>query len=43
MVEEKKTECLKEQGVKDKNEPCSPEQIKKCHGSEDNHPCESKK
>ncbi len=42
MTEEKKTDCLKELGKKDKNEECSPEQIKKCHGDVEEHPCDNK-
>jgi len=37
----KESECKK--GLKVKAGDCSPEQIRECHGSEGDHPCESDK
>ena len=34
--------CQKPEELKGKPEECSPEQIKKCHGDEKNHPCVDK-
>ena len=31
--------CQKPEELKGKPEECSPEQIKKCHGDEKDHPC----
>ena len=38
MCEEKKT-CQKPEELKGKPEECSPEQISKCHGEVEDHPC----
>ena len=38
MCEEKKG-CQKPENLTGKPEECSPEQIKKCHGDEKDHPC----
>ena len=38
MSEEKKT-CQKPEELKGKPEECSPEQIRKCHGEVEDHPC----
>ena len=38
MCEEKKT-CQKPEELKGKLEECSPEQIRKCHGEVEDHPC----
>lgn len=35
--------CEKPEKLKDKPEKCTPEQIKECHGDEQNHPCECDK
>jgi len=38
-----KSKCQKPENLKNgKPEQCSPEQIKKCHGDDKNHPCNSK-
>ena len=42
MCSEKKG-CQKPANLKGKPEECSPEQIRKCHGSVKNHPCVPKK
>jgi hypothetical protein len=34
-----KSTCQKPEQLKGKTEECSPEQIKKCHGVENAHPC----
>lgn len=34
-----KTGCQKPENLKGKPGECSPEQVKKCHGSEKAHPC----
>jgi ArsR family transcriptional regulator, arsenate/arsenite/antimonite-responsive transcriptional repressor len=34
-----KTECQKPEELQGKPEECSPEQIKKCHGDTQDHPC----
>ena len=34
-----KTGCQKPEQLKGKPEDCSPEQIRKCHGDVENHPC----
>ncbi len=34
-----KCECQKPEELIDKPEKCSPEQIKKCHGDVEAHPC----
>lgn len=34
-----KHECQRPKELIDKPEKCSPEQIKKCHGDEEEHPC----
>jgi hypothetical protein len=31
--------CQKPEQLKGKPQECSPEQIEKCHGSQQNHPC----
>jgi len=31
--------CKKPENLKGKPEECSPEQIRKCHGPDGNHPC----
>ena len=36
---EKKQCCEKPENLKGKPEECSPEQIRKCHGTSDQHPC----
>ena len=41
MSDEKKCCCQKPENLKTKPEECSAEQIKKCHGDTDKHPCES--
>jgi hypothetical protein len=38
MCDEKKC-CQKPENLKGKPEKCSPEQIKKCHGDDKEHPC----
>ena len=38
MTDEKKC-CEKPENLKGKPEECSPEQIKKCHGDVNEHPC----
>ena len=38
MCDEKKG-CCKPKELKGKPEECTPEQIEKCHGSADEHPC----
>lgn len=37
-----KTKCQKPDQLKDTPEKCSPEQIRKCHGDQKNHPCAPK-
>jgi DNA-binding transcriptional ArsR family regulator len=37
-----KTCCIHPENLKGKPEECSPEQIKKCHGQSEVHPCEEK-
>ena len=39
---EKKACCKKPEELKTKPEECTPEQIKKCHGDVEEHPCEKK-
>ena len=39
---EKKEECQKPENLKDKPENCTPEQIRKCHGEQKEHPCIAK-
>lgn len=39
MTEEKNCCCQKPENLKGKPEECTPEQIKKCHGDVDKHPC----
>ena len=39
MSSKKKTECRKPENLKGKPEDCSPEQIEKCHGTDQKHPC----
>ena len=34
-----KSQCQKPDQLKGKPEDCSPEQIKKCHGDTQDHPC----
>ena len=41
MCEEEKG-CQKTEELKGKPEECSPEQIKKCHGDVEEHPCVQK-
>jgi len=36
---EKKQGCRKPENLKGKPEDCSPEQIRKCHGDVEEHPC----
>ena len=36
---EKKQGCQKPEVLEGKPEECSPEQIKKCHGDVEEHPC----
>lgn len=36
---DEKNRCEKPEELKGKPEDCSPEQIKKCHGDEKEHPC----
>lgn len=40
MADKKK--CQKPENLKGKPEECTPEQIKKCHGTEKTHPCAKK-
>jgi hypothetical protein len=40
MCEEKKCCCSKPEELQGKPEDCSPEQIKKCHGDVEKHPCD---
>jgi hypothetical protein len=40
---EKDNCCEKPDQLKGKPQDCSPEQIKKCHGSEAEHPCAKEK
>jgi hypothetical protein len=40
---EKSNCCEKPDQLKGKPQDCSPEQIKKCHGSEAEHPCVKEK
>ncbi len=40
MCEKKR--CEKPENLEGKPEECSPEQIRKCHGSTEEHPCEKK-
>lgn len=37
---EKKQGCQKADNPTDRPDQCSPEQIKKCHGDAEEHPCE---
>jgi len=39
----KKAGCQKPQHLKGKPENCSPDQIRKCHGTDKSHPCVPKK
>jgi len=40
MEEEEKGDCCqKPEELKGKPKECSPEQIRKCHGDENKHPC----
>jgi len=34
-----KTTCERPANLKGKPEECSPEQVKKCHGTDKSHPC----
>ena len=36
---EKKTGCQCPEELKGKPEECTPEQVEKCHGSKEEHPC----
>ena len=36
---EKKEGCQKPEDLKGRPEDCSPEQIRKCHGDVEEHPC----
>lgn len=36
---ENKQGCQKPQNLKDTPEKCTPEQIEKCHGTAQHHPC----
>ena len=36
---EEESQCQKPDELKGKGEQCSPEQIKKCHGDAQSHPC----
>jgi len=36
---EKKQRCEKPENLKGKPEECSSEQIRKCHGTKEKHPC----
>lgn len=38
-MSEEKAKCQKPDQLKGKPAPCSPEQIKKCHGEDGKHPC----
>jgi hypothetical protein len=38
-----KTKCERPKDLKGKPEECAREQVKKCHGSDKNHPCVTKK
>jgi hypothetical protein len=37
--DEKLQECLKPEGLKDSSQPCSPGQIRECHGESGSHLC----
>ncbi len=39
MSTNEKTECQKPENLKGKPQDCSPEQIRKCHGTDQKHPC----
>ena len=39
-MKEEKDKCLKPENLTGKPGECSPEQIKKCHGDVEEHPCE---
>ena len=41
MCDDKKG-CCKPDELKGKPQECSPEQIKKCHGDDESHPCVGK-
>ena len=41
-MDESKNACQKPEELKGKPEECSPEQIKKCHGDVEEHPCVQK-
>ena len=38
---EHKQGCLKPEHLQGKPEECTPEQIRRCHGDVDKHPCEA--
>jgi len=40
---EKDPRCKKPENLKGKPEECTPEQIKICHGSDEEHPCTDEK
>jgi len=39
MCRPEKESCQKPENLKGEPEECSPEQIKKCHGDGEEHPC----
>ena len=39
MCKQDQCRCQSPEFLKTKPQECSPEQIKKCHGDENNHPC----
>ena len=41
MCCEEKTQCQKPENLTDKPQDCSPEQIRKCHGTDAEHPCDT--
>ena len=39
MCDEKEKKCQKPENLTGKPEDCSPEQVEKCHGKKEDHPC----
>ena len=39
MPAKNKPQCRKPQELKGKPQDCSPEQVRKCHGTPEKHPC----
>lgn len=39
MCDKEKCQCQKPENLKTKPEDCSPQQIRKCHGDVEKHPC----